>query len=297
MDEDEGADEDEDEGEDAGAAASAASGGDDVGDTGFEMTAEETQTMEKDHQKVYSKDMAFANSMSADDELKEREMQRLQLEALLRIKGGGDSTDAALSGIDLSALTMSAANSAGHSPPMPKAKKVKGKGNAKGKGKGKAKAKAAIEVDPMLPMKQESAAEIAANPALMSKAQLRLQARQQLKAQMVKAQTAAQSPARKDRPNVGKIGEWGESEVAAWLATIVEEASVHQWMAVVKKEKVDGRRLLELTFNELTIFTSGYLTISKEVDVVVEGIRRLNFEGAKAGRKTLRKAIGKKLGM
>ena len=42
--------------------------------------------MEMDHKKVYSKDMAFANSMTADEEVKEQELQRLQLEALLRVE-------------------------------------------------------------------------------------------------------------------------------------------------------------------------------------------------------------------
>ena len=143
----------------------------------------------------------------------------------------------------------------------------------------------------------ETAAEIAANPALMSKAQLRLHQRRQLRAQMAKAQQQAQQPAKKDRPNVSKIGDWGEVEVAKWLGTIVEGASVHQWMSIVKRETIDGRKLLELTADDLATYTKGYLTISKEVMLVSEGIRRLNFEGAKAGRMTLRKAIGKKLGM
>ena len=93
--------------------------------------------MEKDHKKVYSKDMAFANSMTADEEVKEQELQRLQLEALLRVKGGGDSMEAALSSIDLSALTMTSANATPHDTPELKPKKQKQKNKGTGKGKGR----------------------------------------------------------------------------------------------------------------------------------------------------------------
>ena len=113
-------------------------GDDDVGDIGFELSQDEVDAMEMDHKKVYSKDMAFANSMTADEEVKEQELQRLQLEALLRVKGGGDSMDAALSSIDLSALTMSSANASAADTPELKSKREKRK--EKGKAKGKAKA-------------------------------------------------------------------------------------------------------------------------------------------------------------
>lgn len=279
----------------AGGAAAGAAADDDVGDLGFEMSQEEVEALEHDHKKVYSKDMAFANSMSADAELKEQELQRLQLEALLRIKGGGDAMDAALSSIEMSAMSLLTGNSAVDTA-QKSAKPTKKKG--KGKGKGKLKASApAKDTSATIQLVPETAEEIAANPALMSKAQLRLQQRRQLRANLVQAQQQAQSPAKKDRPNVGKIGEWGETEVAKWLGTIVEEASVHQWMLVVKKETINGRKLLQLTASDLATYTKGYLTISKEVKLVSEGIRRLNIEGAKAGRKTLRRAIGKKLGM
>lgn len=119
-------------------ATTTTTGADDVGDIGFELSQDEVDAMEMDHKKVYSKDMAFANSMTADEEVKEQELQRLQLEALLRVKGGGDAMDAALSSIDLSALTMSSANASAADTPELKSKRAKRK--EKGKAKGKAKA-------------------------------------------------------------------------------------------------------------------------------------------------------------
>jgi hypothetical protein len=279
---------------------------------GFQLDPAEQAQLDTEHKIVYSKDLAFANELSADFEQEEEDAQREQLASLLRVRGGGGLDDT-LQQIDFSSVvepvdwsegadngsskvsTKGDLQRAGShyggsiTSPLtsPKVKVVKPEKPTKAP-KGKAA--------PLQASKTSKPATETASAAVTSKAQQRLQDRAALKAKLAKEIKTTASPA-KSAPKVGSIPNWGEKEVLAWLVTIVDEDGMTTWKDIISAEVIDGPKLLGLAEADLKQYTKGYLTLKADLSIVMEGIRRLNIEGAKAGKKTLRRAIGKKLGL
>lgn len=129
----------------------------------------------------------------------------------------------------------------------------------------------------------------AAIVATAEKANSKLEARRKRRAEMAKA-AKGDAPSAKNFPKK-PVNEWGQSDVNQWLSTLVSRESVHQWATVVADQQINGPKLLGLKLSDLVHFTAAYATITEEREIIAEGIRRLNFEGARAGKRTLRRAV------
>eukprot|EP00039_Didymoeca_costata_P012162 m.174067 g.174067 ORF g.174067 m.174067 type:complete len:306 (-) comp15401_c0_seq2:7416-8333(-) len=254
---------------------------------GFEshMSLEERVTQDKEHAKVYSADMPFANALSKDDETDAEETQMRHLTQLLQMRGEGPS------------LPEIESTSRPHTPrgsPSP-AKKKKASlfsGN-------RSKHASPLTSPPATPPcfgKNENA--VSADEVALVLSQKKVAKRQVEKAKLIAELSAAKEEIAPSKmaPPKKPIPEWEEKEVLEWLATIVERDSLEQWEEIIDKHLISGLILLGLSEEDLKSYTKSYFTISGDVELVAEGIRRLNIEGAKAGKRTLRRAIAARLG-